>query len=224
MVALLLVALTGTALRSGSSAAVDAIVMTDLLYAAVAIRVLGLWPLPAAVAVVAAFGLACRSPRAMLWRSWLRCGRSVPEAAWLLAATVVVTAVAVVAWQHFFDGQLPRAYRDAAHDQPVGLILSAGAGFALINAAVEEAQFRGVLQTSLEQLTRPAGAVLVQAAAFGLLHVVEIPTELVGAVMAGSWGVLLGVLRHRTQGILAPYVAHVAADLTIVAMLLPTLS
>lgn len=175
VVVLLLVALTGIGLRSGSSAAVDAIVMTDLLYATVSIRVLGLWPLPAAVAVVAAWGLAYRSPRATLWRSWLRCGRSTPETPWLLVSIV-------------------------------------------------EALFRGVLQTSLEQLIGPVGAVLIQAVAFGLLHVVGIPTGLVGALMAGSWGVLLGVLRHRTQGILAPYVAHVAADLTIVAMLLPTLN
>ncbi len=137
---------------------------------------------------------------------------------------VVVTAAALVAWQEVFDGRLPQAYLDAARGQPVWLILSAGAGFALINAAVEEALFRGVLQTSLEQLIGPVGAVLIQAVAFGLLHVVGIPTGLVGALMAGSWGVLLGVLRHRTQGILASYVAHVAADLTIVAMLLPTLN
>jgi membrane protease YdiL (CAAX protease family) len=144
--------------------------------------------------------------------------------AWLLLAMVLVTAIALVAWQQVFDGQLPQAYRDAAHGKPVWLILVAGAGFALVNAAVEEAIFRGVLQTSLEQLIGPAAAVFVQAGAFGLLHVVGIPTGLVGAVMAGVWGALLGVLRQRTRGILAPYVAHIAADLTIVVMLLPTLT
>lgn len=114
---------------------------------------------------------------------------------------VLVTAIALVAWQQVFDGQLPQAYRDAAHGKPVWLILVAGAGFALVNAAVEEAIFRGVLQTSLEQLIGPATAVFVQAGAFGLLHVVGIPTGLVGAVMAGVWGALLGVLRQRTRGI-----------------------
>ena len=42
--------------------------------------------------------------------------------------------------------------------------------------------------------------------------------------MAGSWGLLLGVMRWRTQGLLAPYAAHVAADATIFFMLLPSRS
>lgn len=135
-----------------------------------------------------------------------------------------MTALALVAWQQVFNGQVPDAYRDAAHGQPVWLILVAGAGFALVNAAVEEAIFRGVLQTSLQQLLGPTAAILIQAAAFGLLHVVGIPTGLVGALMAGTWGILLGVLRHHTRGILAPYAAHVAADLTILAVMMPTLT
>lgn len=223
-VAVVLVVLTGLALRSGSAATLDAVLMTDLLYLAVAVGVLGLWPLPAAVAVVVAWGLAYRSPRATFWRSWLHRGHNTPETPWLLLATVAVTALALLAWQQVFHGQLPDAYRDAAQGQPVWLVLVAGAGFALVNAAVEEAIFRGVLQTSLQPLIGPTAAVLVQAAAFGLLHVVGIPTGLVGALMAGSWGVLLGVMRHRTQGILAPYLAHIAADLTIVIIALPGLT
>jgi len=180
-VAVVLVVLTGLALRSGSAAALDAVLMTDLLYLAVAVGVLGLWPLPAAVAVVVAWGLAYRSPRATFWRSWLHRGHNTPETPWLLLATVAVTALALLAWQQVFHGQLPDAYRDAAQGQPVWLVLVAGAGFALVNAAVEEAIFRGVLQTSLQPLIGPTAAVLVQAATFGLLHVVGIPTGLVGA-------------------------------------------
>ncbi len=221
--AVVLAVLTTMALRSSSPAAVDVMVLTDLLYLAVAIDVLGLWPLPAAVAVVGAWALARRSPRAELWRSWLRRGHGTAEAPWLVLATVVVTVIALVGWQRGFDGVLPDAYLDAAHGRSVGLILVAGIGFALINAAVEESIFRGVLQTSLERLVGPVAAIVVQAGAFGLLHVVGIPTGWVGAVMAGTWGALLGVLRYRTQGMLAPYLAHVAADLTIVVIMLPTL-
>lgn len=207
--ALLLIVLTTTALKSASKAALDAVLMADLLYAAVAVGLLWLWPLPAAVAVVGAWLLARRSARAELWRSWLRRGRITPEVPVLLLGTVMVTAVALVAWQQVFGGRLPEGYRDVAQGRPVWLILSAGAAFTLVNAAVEEAIFRGVLQTSLHHVIGPAGAVLVQAVAFGLLHVLGIPTGLIGAVMAGSWGVLLGILRLRTQGVLAPYVAHV---------------
>jgi len=68
---LLLAALLVLALRSGSGAAVDAVILTILLYAAVAAGVFGLWPLPGAVAVLVAWWLARRSPRGQLWRSWM---------------------------------------------------------------------------------------------------------------------------------------------------------
>lgn len=224
VVTVVLAVLTGWAMRSASPASIDAVVMTDLLYVAVNVDVLGLWPLPAAVVVLVAWVLARRQPRAKLWRSWLRRGRNTPETVWLLLAIVVGTGLALVGWQRVFDGQLPDAYRDAAAGRSVWLIVVAGAVFALLNAAVEEAIFRGVFQTSLQPSIGPTGAILIQAAAFALLHVVGIPTGLIGALMAGSWGVLLGVLRYRTRGILAPYVAHVAADLTIVAIMVPTLT
>lgn len=223
VVAAVLAVLTGLALRSASPAAIDAVAMADLLYLAVNVGVLGLWPLPAAVVVLVAWVLARRQPRATLWRSWLRRGHSTPETLWLLLAIVVGTGLALVVWQRVFDGQLPDAYRDAAAGRPVWLIVIAGAVFALLNAAVEEAIFRGVFQTSLQALIGPTGAIVIQATAFALLHVVGIPTGLIGALMAGSWGILLGVLRYRTRGILAAYVAHVAADLTIVAIMAPTL-
>ncbi len=220
---LVLVVLLLLSRRSGCGAAVDAVVMTVLLYAAVAVDVLGLWPLPGAVAVLVAWWVASRSARGPLWWSWLRRGRLTPELPWLMVITVVVTAAALVAWQRLLDGQLPQAYVEAATGRPLWLLVLAGAVFSLMNAAVEEAIFRGVLQTALQRVGGPVVAVVVQAIAFGLLHVVGVPTGIIGAIMAGTWGLLLGVMRWRTRGVLAPYLAHVAADATIFCMLLPTL-
>ena len=220
---LLLAVLMLLALRSGSSAAVDAMIMTILLYSTVAVDVFGLWPLPGLAAVLAAWWLARRSPRAQLWRSWLRRGSATAELPWLLLLTVVVTAAALLVWQRLFNGQLPQAYVDTAVGRPLWLLVAAGAGFSFVNAAVEEAIFRGVLQTALERVSGPIIAIVVQAVAFGVLHIVGVPTGIVGAVMAGGWGILLGLMRWRTRGLLSPYVAHVAADATIFCMLLPSL-
>lgn len=218
-----LAVLTVLAWRTGSDEAVDAAVMGALLYAAVAVGVLGLWPVPGVVAVLTAWLLARGSTRARLWRSWLRRGRVTPELPWLLVITVVVAAVALVAWQRLFAGKLPAAYVEASAGRPLVLLLLAGVTFSLVNAAVEEAIFRGVLQTALERVSGPMVAIVVQAVAFGTLHVLGVPTGMVGAMMAGLWGVLLGVMRWRTGGLLAPYLAHLAADITIFAMLLPSL-
>ena len=220
---LVLAVLMLLALRSGSNAALDAIIMTVLLYLAVAFGVFGLWPLPGAAAVLVAWWLARRAPRGELWRSWLRRGRVTAELPWLLVLTVVVTAAALLIWQRLFDGRLPQAYVDAAVGRPLWLLVTAGAGFSLVNAAVEEAIFRGVLQTATERVSGPEVAIVVQAVAFGVLHLVGVPTGIVGAVMAGGWGLLLGLMRWRTRGLLAPYVAHVTADATIFCMLLPSL-
>ena len=220
---LLLAVLMVLALRSGSGPALDAVTMTILLYATVAVGTFGLWPLPGVAAVLAAWWLSRRSPRAELWRSWLRRGGTTAELPWLLLLTVAVTAACLVIWQRLFDGRLPQAYLDAAAGRPLWLLVVAGVGFSLVNAAVEEAIFRGVLQTALERVSGPMVAIVVQAVAFGVLHVVGVPTGIVGAVMAGGWGILLGLMRWRTGGLLAPYVAHVAADVTIFWILLPSL-
>ena len=220
---LLLTVLMLLAMGSGSSAAVDAVILTILLYSTVAIDVFGLWPLPGLAAVLGAWWLARRSPRAQLWRSWLRRGSATAELPWLLVLTVVVTVAALLTWQRLLNGRLPQAYVDAAVGRPLWLLIVVGASFSLVNAAVEEAIFRGVLQTAMESVSGPVVAVVVQAVAFGVLHIVGVPTGIVGAVMAGSWGLLLGFMRWRTRGLLAPYVAHVAADATIFCMLLPSL-
>ena len=94
----------------------------------------------------------------------------------------------------------------------------------MVNAAVEEAIFRGVLQEAATAAYGVPLGIALQAVAFGLLHLVGVPSGVVGAVMAGGWGLALGILRWRTGGIVAPYLAHVAADLTIVLMLLPVLT
>ncbi len=100
----------------------------------------------------------------------------------------------------------------------------AGVGFSLLNAAVEEIVFRGVLLSALTDVLGVGVAVILQAVAFGVLHLHGVPSGPVGMVMAGAWGLLLGVMRVRSRGLLAPYVTHIAADATIVLLMLPVLT
>lgn len=86
-------------------------------------------------------------------------GATTPELPWLLLLTMGVTAVALVTWQHVCNGQLPQGYVDAAAGRPLWLLVLGGAGFSLLNAAVEEAIFRGVLQTAVQRVSGPAVAI-----------------------------------------------------------------
>jgi membrane protease YdiL (CAAX protease family) len=67
-------------------------------------------------------------------------------------------------------------------------------------------------------------AILVQAAAFGFAHLHGFPSGWVGALLAGGWGLLLGVLRHTSRGMAALYLAHIAADCTIAVVALALLA
>jgi len=98
------------------------------------------------------------------------------------------------------------------------LLPLAGAAFALVNSAIEEAIFRGIF---LQALDCAAGAgiisLVIQAVIFGWMHYSEVgfPKGLVGVAMASVYGFLLGYLRYRSRGMLAPWLAHVGTDIAV---------
>ena len=88
----------------------------------------------------------------------------------------------------------------------------------MVNAAVEEAIFRGIfLQAFDSALGAGIAAVILQAAVFGLLHFTEVgcPKGIAGAAMACAYGLLLGLMRNRARGMVAPWMAHAGADITV---------
>jgi|GEM_PF-687423 len=89
--------------------------------------------------------------------------------------------------------------------------------FALINATVEEAVFRGLLQPALRTVFPGIWLALVlQASVFAAFHFATgFPNGLAGYAMVLAYGVMLGYLKERSGGMLAPVAAHIIADLTI---------
>jgi len=100
------------------------------------------------------------------------------------------------------------------------LLALGGAIFALANATLEEFVWRGILQPKLTAEFGLAWAISLQALSFGIAHAHGFPRGLVGIALAGSWAVVLGVLRHVASGLLAPIVAHVVADSTIACIVI----
>lgn len=156
--------------------------------------------------------------------AWLTAGRFTGEVVLVLVALVVVTAVALVVWTLLARPPAP-PFLAGLGDVPAWPLVAAMIGFSLVNSVWEEALYRGILQTELTAAWGAAPAIVVQAAAFGVAHLRGFPSGWVGALLAGVWGLMLGVLRHRGGGMAAPYVAHVCADATIavlaVTLLLP---
>ena len=209
------VALAGLALTGLATRQVAAVHLA--LFAASTVVVLPLpflrpWPLPLVVALVLYGNAALLSPTLRAMPTWLRLG-TLDRTTWaLVGATIAVSAVALVIWNAAARPDLARFLGQVPVVPPWALPL-VGIGFAVFNAAAEEAAFRGVLMQSLDAALGPGVASLgVQAAAFGVLHRQGFPGGPSGMVLAAIYGVTLGIVRRRSRGMLAPWIAHVAAD------------
>jgi membrane protease YdiL (CAAX protease family) len=91
--------------------------------------------------------------------------------------------------------------------------------FTLVNAVLEELVFRGVLYEALTAEWGAAVAVAATALAFGLGHLHGYPPGPLGTVLAGLYGVALGLLRWWTGGLALPTACHACADATIFGIL-----
>lgn len=138
---------------------------------------------------------------------------------WMTVAVAAVTPVGLGGWLVTMRPDLSDIAR-AIPAVPLALVLAGAAVFAVVNATLEELVWRGVLQDRLIPAFGPIGAVLLQAASFGAQHAHGIPRGIVGVLLAGGWAVLLGLLRRRAGGLLAPVLAHVVADTTIAILVL----
>lgn len=170
------------------------------------------------IAMPAALGLLAV---ASWWEPRLRHERlplgCVPSLATLGCAAV--TPVALAGWVLLFTPDL-HDITDAIPAVSALARLLGAAAFALLNACFEEWIWRGVIQSKLSALFPASAAIALQAASFGAAHAHGFPRGVAGIALAGTWGAMLGVLRLRAKGLLAPVAAHVVADATIAAIVL----
>jgi uncharacterized protein len=174
--------------------------------------------LPIALFFMSTAIIACFKP-ARMTLSWVRIGTLDRVALFWLSLTSILSVAALLlwAWQADFLGMGAQLTKGFA-TYPRWLILGPGIPFfALVNALNEEVIYRGVLQEALLRVFKKTLLVLIlQASAFSAAHyAMGFPNGPIGYGMVFVWGVMLGYLRIRTNGMLAPYVAHVVADLTI---------
>lgn len=224
MVALAIVVVLGLSIRNVDAAEIeDATVLVFFTYVIGLVPGVGLWPAGPAIALVITAGVSWRAGRLRRWREWLRAGR-FDGVTWVTMAVIAAVSIGgLLLWQSLFDGQLPATYRGLAESvSPTGAVLAAF-GFAIVNGAIEDSIFFGILLTAMLRYFPATWAVGLTAIAFGLAHFQGVPSGFVGVFLAGSWALMLGYLRLRTGGMLATYLAHVVADATIVAVLLPPL-
>ncbi len=138
----------------------------------------------------------------------------------LLSAIVlaVTTTVVLVCFQAIFHPDLS----DLAARIPVhwfGNLLIAGVCFSVLNAAVEELIFRGIFWDLVSDEWNSGVALCVTALLFGVGHLDGYPPGPIGAILAGVYGLLLGLLRWWTGGLGLATACHIGADATIFCIL-----
>ncbi|HET6418931.1 MAG TPA: CPBP family intramembrane glutamic endopeptidase [Geobacteraceae bacterium] len=177
------------------------------------------WPF-SLIIPVAVYGVtAAALPPLRRSFGWLRRGRPGYDILVPMTATVVLSGIALVIWyvaakpdHDQFLRYMPR--------MPVWMFPLAGLGFAMGNAALEEAIFRGIVMDALDSALGPGPAsILLQSVPFAILHLSGFPGGGWGMAMVLVYGLALGSIRRRSRGMLAPWLTHVAADGVIFAIL-----
>lgn len=174
---------------------------------------ISLWPAPLLAAALVATVVACRTYGGAA-TAWLRRGQFDRSVVALSVLTIVATSVVLYGWSVWADPD-GGPYLESLRENPVLVSLLGILAFSLVNSVCEELLYRGIVQYALTVYFGAVAAVVIQALAFGVLHSSGFPSGLSGIALASIYGAFLGLLRHRSRGLLAPYVVHVCADITI---------
>jgi hypothetical protein len=193
--------------------------LLGLLMLPLAVPALAAWPTRVIAPLAAYAGIVLAVPALRRSVTWLRAGRTDLRMALAAAAVSLVSAAALGAWYLLLRPDLGEFPRLIPRTSPVGLALF-GVSFAVLNAVIEEATWRGVLMDALAVRVGWTAAVVLQGVLFGVAHANGIPSGAVGLVMASAYGIMLGALRLKTGGLLLCCAAHFFADLTIFALAL----
>ena len=153
--------------------------------------------------------------------AWFRRGALNGGLLVFAAGIAAISGAALLAWYEIVRPDLQDLVRTFVPLIPIWLLVPGALVFALLNAAIEEAAYRGVVLAALDVALGPGvAAIALQAIAFGALHVHGFPRGALGVGLACLYGLALGALRRRAGGLLAPWIAHVLTDLVIASIVL----
>ncbi|MCA9638140.1 MAG: CPBP family intramembrane metalloprotease, partial [Myxococcales bacterium] len=220
-----LAATSAIALARGLWGAAQVAVLATLYLGAYLLPVVGAaWPLPLPVIVGAHLLWIAALPGARPSATFLRRG-AVDRPTWgLIVAFSAAATIALITWRATTDADLSR-YRDfVPAGLPAWLLFAGILPYAALNAAFEEYVWRGVLWEGVEGAFDRRVALALTSISFGLAHYRGFPSGAVGVGLALIYGLMMGLVRARSGGLLGPFIAHVVADVVIftlvVAMIL----
>jgi membrane protease YdiL (CAAX protease family) len=152
---------------------------------------------------------------------WLRRGTFGLKTWGLVVGITLFAGVVLSGWVHFVNPNLGR-YTYYFPAMPSGMLFVYAAGFAAINALIEEIIWRGIMLSALDAVLGVGPLALVlQALQFGIAHYRGgFPNGWLGIATTGLFGFFMGLVRRSTNGLFACWIAHAAADFTILCLVI----
>jgi membrane protease YdiL (CAAX protease family) len=156
---------------------------------------------------------------------WLRAGKLNAKVWLTLMAVAVLAVVALRGWVRDNSPDLSR-YTGMLPNLPFGVLLVYGVAFAAFNAALEEITWRGVMMEALDSAFG-AGylSLVIQALSFGAAHYQSgFPNGIPGTVITFVGGLLLGIIRRKSRGMLGCWIVHFFGDMVVFSLILSFVS
>jgi uncharacterized protein len=219
---LLLSCLSIPAIVIHSTAAFHTILFCFLLvFLPLTFQMFSWWPFRLLMPLLAYHLIVLLSPNLRRSYMGLQRGHINKDVFLLMLATIFISTLALIVWCWLLKPDLS-IYFGQIPNMPLIVIPLAGLAFSVMNAVMEEFAFRGIIMSGASNAFETATiSVFFQAIAFGLFHYLGgFPNGVIGASLTFVYGVLLGFIRNRSQGMMAPVVTHIFADLVIFSMLI----
>lgn len=181
----------------------------------------GFFPLVLGLGLLCYAGIVRGVPWLRGTATWVRWGTFDATVRLLCAAAWFLAAAALLTWYILLRPNVADIVKALVPDVPVGLLIAGGVLFSMFNAAMEEGAYRGVIMHALDRsLGQGLAALLLQAVAFGTVHIGGFPRGWIGVALAFIYGLFMGVIRRRARGMFAPWIAHVFTDVVIAGILI----
>jgi uncharacterized protein len=169
--------------------------------------------------IIIFFIIAFSTPVIRKTLAWIKIGQQNTISKILILLTSIISIISLLIWaanSDYLGLGIKTIKGFLAYNHLLVFILFIPI-FAIVNALIEEFMFRGILQESLRKnFNNKLFVIILQALPFAAFHYAAgFPNGITGVFMVFIWGAVLGYLREKTNGLLAPVICHLVADLTI---------